>query len=128
MVRSTRTRFRQFIDSPWIPEVGLSHTTRRAFLAASGKFAVMGGLASCLPRTLSADDKVGSPPWTSPFRVAVITDEISQDFEHACFIAAREFGMQWVEVRGLWNKNLMNLSAARNHAGTVDPEEISACG
>jgi sugar phosphate isomerase/epimerase len=44
--------------------------------------------------------------------VAVITDEISQDFDHACFVAAREFGMQWVEVRGLWNKNLMSLASA----------------
>ena len=43
--------------------------------------------------------------------MAVITDEISQDFDHACFVASREFGMQWVEVRGLWNKNLMNLAS-----------------
>jgi len=48
--------------------------------------------------------------WSSPFRVAVITDEISQDFDHACFVAAREFGMHWVELRGMWNKNIMKLS------------------
>jgi sugar phosphate isomerase/epimerase len=46
----------------------------------------------------------------SPFKVAVITDEISQDFDHACSVAANEFGMQWVELRGMWNKSLMALS------------------
>lgn len=47
----------------------------------------------------------------SPFRVAVINDEISQDFGRACEVAAREFGMEWIELRGMWNKNLLNLDA-----------------
>lgn len=47
----------------------------------------------------------------SPFHVAVITDEISQDFDHACSVAARDFGMQWVEIRGMWNKNLLKLDS-----------------
>jgi sugar phosphate isomerase/epimerase len=47
---------------------------------------------------------------TSTFKVAVITDEISQDFDHACSVAANEFGMQWVELRGMWNKSLQALS------------------
>ena len=112
MVRSTRTRFRQLIHSPRLREVGLSHSTRRAFLASTGRLAAIAGLASCRPQTFADTDKVSSPAWSSSFRVAVITDEISQDFDHACFVAAREFGMQWVEVRGLWNKNLMNLTAS----------------
>ena len=29
---------------------------------------------------------------TSPFRVSVINDEISQDFDHACHVAAVDFG------------------------------------
>jgi L-ribulose-5-phosphate 3-epimerase len=45
----------------------------------------------------------------SPFRVAVINDEISQDFGHACEVAAREFGMHWIELRGMWKKNIVNL-------------------
>jgi L-ribulose-5-phosphate 3-epimerase len=47
----------------------------------------------------------------SPFRIAVINDEIDQDFAHACEIAAREFSMQWIELRGMWNKNLLRLDA-----------------
>src|SRR5262249_3375802 len=46
----------------------------------------------------------------SPFRVAVINDEISQDFERACAVAA-EFGMKWIELRGMWNKNIIDLDA-----------------
>ncbi len=44
-----------------------------------------------------------------PFRVAVINDEISQDFGRACEVASREFGMEWIELRGMWNKNLLKL-------------------
>jgi L-ribulose-5-phosphate 3-epimerase len=45
----------------------------------------------------------------SPFRVSVINDEISQDFGHACEVAARDFGMQWMELRSMWNKNIVAL-------------------
>ncbi len=47
----------------------------------------------------------------SRFRVAVINDEITQDFGRACEIAAREFGMGWIELRGMWNKNVLKLDA-----------------
>lgn len=48
----------------------------------------------------------------SPFKVSVISDEISQDFDHACAVASKEFGLQWVELRGMWNKSLQVLSDA----------------
>jgi len=41
----------------------------------------------------------------------VINDEITQDFGRACEIAAQEFGMEWIELRGMWNKNLLTLDA-----------------
>jgi sugar phosphate isomerase/epimerase len=47
-----------------------------------------------------------------PFRVAVINDEISQDFDHACYVAAHDFGLQWIELRGMWKKNLTELDTA----------------
>jgi len=47
----------------------------------------------------------------SVFRVAVINDEISQDFGRACEVASREFGMGWIELRGMWNKNLLRLDS-----------------
>jgi hypothetical protein len=45
----------------------------------------------------------------SPFRVAVINDEITQDFGRACEITAREFRLGWIELRGMWDKNVLNL-------------------
>lgn len=47
----------------------------------------------------------------SPFRVAVINDEIGQDFGRSCEVASREFGMEWIELRGMWNKNILKLDA-----------------
>lgn len=47
----------------------------------------------------------------SPFRVAVINDEVSQDFGRSCEVISREFGLEWIELRGMWNKNILNLDA-----------------
>jgi L-ribulose-5-phosphate 3-epimerase len=48
---------------------------------------------------------------TSPFRIAVINDEVTQDFDHACAVISREFGLEWIELRAMWNKNIVNLGA-----------------
>jgi sugar phosphate isomerase/epimerase len=45
------------------------------------------------------------------FRLAVINDEISQDFDHACAVAAKEFGLGWIELRAMWNKNVTDLDS-----------------
>ena len=45
------------------------------------------------------------------FRVAVINDEISDDFDHACSVASNDFGLQWIEIRGMWKKNITALDA-----------------
>jgi L-ribulose-5-phosphate 3-epimerase len=47
----------------------------------------------------------------SPFRIAVINDEIGQDFGRACEVASREFGMEWIELRSMWGKNILHLDA-----------------
>ncbi len=39
----------------------------------------------------------------------MINDEISQDFGHSCEVAAHDFGMRWIELRGMWKKNIVNL-------------------
>ena len=43
------------------------------------------------------------------FTVAVITDEFSQDYELVCQTAA-ELGIRAIEVRTIWNKNVVDLS------------------
>ncbi len=47
----------------------------------------------------------------SPFKVAVINDEIGQDFARDVEIASKEFGLQWIELRGMWGKNILKLDA-----------------
>jgi sugar phosphate isomerase/epimerase len=46
-----------------------------------------------------------------PFRLSVINDEISQDFDHACSVAANDFGLHWIEIRGMWGKNITDLNS-----------------
>jgi L-ribulose-5-phosphate 3-epimerase len=43
------------------------------------------------------------------FKLGVITDEVTQDFESA-LVWAQGFGLQWVELRFLWNKYVMDLT------------------
>src|SRR6266403_2408874 len=47
----------------------------------------------------------------SPFRISVINDEVGQDFGRACEVISREFGLEWIELRGMWNKNILKLDA-----------------
>jgi sugar phosphate isomerase/epimerase len=62
-------------------------------------------------REVTSAERTESQASHSPFRVSVINDEISQDFGRACEVASREFGMQWIELRGMWNKNIVNLDS-----------------
>lgn len=75
--------------------------SRRAFLAGLGAASA-----------LAAGSRTARAVAACPFRVAVINDEISQDFDHACYVAAHDFGLQWIELRGMWNKNITELDAA----------------
>lgn len=82
--------------------------SRRKFIAASvGAFATVpiGGLGEAVSEVQTV--RLAK----SPFRISVITDEISQDFGHACEVASQQFGMSWVELRGLWNKNIASLDS-----------------
>src|ERR1700738_5014832 len=48
---------------------------------------------------------------TAYFKLSVITDEITQDLARALEIASHEFGLHYVELRGLWKKNIISLDA-----------------
>jgi len=72
---------------------------RREFLAGAAAMTV----ASVTSRFARANDS------NSPFRVSVINDEISQDFGHVCEVTSKEFGMGWIELRSMWNKNIVAL-------------------
>jgi sugar phosphate isomerase/epimerase len=74
--------------------------TRREVLAGIG----LATLAAASTPLLKAQNT------TCPFRLAVINDEITQDFELACKIVSQDFGLQWIELRGMWNKNISALN------------------
>lgn len=75
--------------------------TRREFLA--------GMVAMTATSQFASASRFNLADTSSPFRVSVINDEISQDFGHACEVASREFGMGWIELRGMWKKNIIKL-------------------
>ena len=74
------------------------NSSRRKFLAGLGGTALANRLTGwpLMPATQST------------LKLGVITDEITKDFDHALAVA-RELGLQFVELRGMWNKNLMDL-------------------
>src|SRR5579863_6489072 len=83
----------------------MSHTSRREFLRS------LGALSVCSVTAVSGSALPGPDLAASPFRISVINDEISQDFGRACEVASRQFGMKWIELRGMWNKNVLSLDA-----------------
>jgi len=66
--------------------------------------------ATCATVALSARIRAMAS-MTSPFKLSVISDEISNDFDHACSVISKDFGLQWVELRTLWNKNIADVNA-----------------
>jgi len=90
--------------------------TRRWVLSGLG----LAGLGSMMPplvRSAGASSPAGPSPATEkgagicPFRLAVINDEITQDFEKACQIVSGDFGLRWIELRSMWDKNVTVLNA-----------------
>lgn len=76
----------------------MSSFSRRDFLGGM----VAAGVMAAMPRSIFA-------AVNSPFHVSVINDEISQDFGHVVEVASKEFGLEWIELRGMWKKNILNL-------------------
>jgi len=83
--------------------------SRREFLSGIGAVVTSGAFPP--PSFVDSHQGTGAHRLQSPFKVAVINDEISQDFAHVCEVASREFGMSWIELRGMWDKNVLKLDA-----------------
>ncbi len=84
--------------------------SRRQFVKAAGATSI----AATLQRSAFAA--------SSPFKVGVISDEISQDFDHACSVIAHDFGLHYVELREMWGKNLQQSTDAE----LIEAEKILA--
>ena len=77
--------------------------SRRRFLSRTAIAAIATAAHPFIGRSQAAN---------SPFRISVINDEISPDFDHVCSVVSREFGLGWIELRSQWGKNTMDLSDA----------------
>lgn len=77
---------------------------RREWIQKSGAAAFAALAAPYVKRSYGPETKLDCA-----FELSVITDEISQDFGHALEVASKEFGLGYVELRGLWNKNIVAL-------------------
>jgi len=77
-------------------------TTRRNFMTTA---------TACSLAALAAPIRALAQK-ASPFHISVINDEISDDFDHACSVAANDFGLGWIELRAMWGKNIANLDSA----------------
>jgi sugar phosphate isomerase/epimerase len=77
----------------------MNDISRRRFMGAAAMTAAL-----ALPRRSWAAG--------SRFKIGVISDEISQDFDHACYVITKEYGLRYVELREMWGKNLQAISDA----------------
>jgi len=81
--------------------------SRRRFIGG----AAMAAASLSLPLRSRAAGAVGAAG--SRFKIGVISDEISQDFDHACYVIRKEYGLGYVELREVWGKNLQAISDAQ---------------
>jgi sugar phosphate isomerase/epimerase len=78
----------------------MSRFSRRTFIRTSASAALIQSIRIPALHAAAAH---------SPFKVAVINDEISPDLDHACSVVANDFGLKWIELRSAWGKSLMDL-------------------
>src|ERR1700674_4640843 len=105
--------------------------TRRSVLASLG-LAGFGAVLPPLVRKAAASSLTESlasgetGAGTCPFRLAVINDEITQDFEKACQIVSADFGLHWIELRSMWNKNVteLNVKEVQNARKILDEYKL----
>jgi L-ribulose-5-phosphate 3-epimerase len=90
----------------------MSHS-RRQFIASLGAAAAASATPGIAAKLLDtpAGPSARNTGMSCPFRLSVINDEISQDFGHACEVASKDFGLGWIELRGMWNKSIADLDA-----------------
>jgi L-ribulose-5-phosphate 3-epimerase len=72
---------------------------RREFVAAGASAALFAGVG-----------KKASGASLNQFKLGIITDEVTQDFEQA-LIWVKGFGLNWVELRFLWGKYVTELGS-----------------
>jgi hypothetical protein len=79
----------------------MKHVSRRQFVGGAA------AAAAAFSMPISA--------WAagSNFKIGVISDEISDDLDHACYVINKQYGLHYVELRGAWGKNLQDITDAQ---------------
>jgi sugar phosphate isomerase/epimerase len=77
--------------------------TRRSFIREV--------VAACATLKASLELCVAQPA-KSQFKISIINDEISADFDHVCYVVSHDFGLSWIELRSMWNKNCISLTTS----------------
>jgi sugar phosphate isomerase/epimerase len=78
-------------------------SSRREFLAKVGGATAAGLLAG------GGTFAGAKSPVSGRIKLSIISDELTQDAGRAFEIASKDFGLGYVELRGVWNKNIINL-------------------
>lgn len=79
--------------------------SRRSFLRGAGMTAAAFAASSSLGMAKTPK---------SPFKIAVINDEISQDFDHVCYVISHDFGLSWIELRSMWIRTPWTSAMSRS--------------
>ncbi len=79
--------------------------SRRNFLQGAAGVAALMGIN---PRALFAS---GTGATRAPFHISCIADEVSQDFDHACYVIKNDFKLDFIEIREIGNKSPIALDA-----------------
>ncbi len=85
--------------------------TRRKLLAAAGLVGLDAMMPPLVKKAAAMSSKEPAGTSSCPFRLSVINDEITGDFEKACQIVSGDFGLRWIELRSMWDKNVTELNA-----------------
>ncbi len=86
--------------------------TRRTVLKGLGLAGLGMAMSSQVRKAMAFSvDSLAVETGACPFRLAVINDEITQDFEKACQVVSADFGLRWIELRSMWDKNVTELDA-----------------
>src|ERR1700758_4968190 len=86
--------------------------TRREVLAGLGLAGIEMAMLPLIKKAAASSltEPFAAGAGTCPFRLGVINDEITQDFEKACQIVSGDFGLRWIELRSMWEKNVTELN------------------
>ena len=69
----------------------------------------VGGMLAAGAVAAMPGNQIAASTLNSPFKIAVINDELGDDFAKIVDIVSRDFGMGYIELRSMWKTGIMKL-------------------